>query len=53
MTANQPDPSPELDELYVTTSRQGVEEGTQPEAGALFRLRPGVRGLPAHRYSGC
>ncbi len=44
---------PDLAELYVTTSRQGVEEGTQPEAGALFRLRPGVRGLPAHRYSGC
>ncbi len=44
---------PDLDELYVTTSRQGVEEGTQPEAGSLFRLRPGVRGLPAHRFSGC
>ncbi|WP_312861294.1 SMP-30/gluconolactonase/LRE family protein [Amycolatopsis endophytica] len=44
---------PDLDELYVTTSRQGVAEGTQPEAGALFRLRPGVRGLPAHRCSAC
>lgn len=44
---------PDLASLYVTTSRQGIEEGTQLEAGALFRLRPGVRGLPAHRYSGC
>ncbi|HKS44537.1 MAG TPA: SMP-30/gluconolactonase/LRE family protein [Amycolatopsis sp.] len=36
---------PGLDELYVTTSRQEIEEGSQPEAGALFRYRPGVRGL--------
>ncbi|NIH84177.1 SMP-30/gluconolactonase/LRE family protein [Amycolatopsis granulosa] len=43
----------DLSELYITTSRQGVGEGTQPEAGALFRVRPGVRGMPAHRYSGC
>lgn len=43
----------DLSELYVTTSRLGVEKGTQPEAGGLFRLRPGVRGLPAHRFSGC
>ena len=37
---------PELDQLYITPSRQAVEEGSQPEAGALFRHRPGVRGLP-------
>ncbi|WP_027945029.1 SMP-30/gluconolactonase/LRE family protein [Amycolatopsis taiwanensis] len=37
---------PELDELYITTSRQGIEEGSQHQAGALFRYRPGVRGLP-------
>jgi sugar lactone lactonase YvrE len=37
---------PGLDELYITTSRQTVEPGSQPEAGALFRYRPGVRGLP-------
>ncbi|TVS99834.1 SMP-30/gluconolactonase/LRE family protein [Amycolatopsis bartoniae] len=43
---------PALDELYVTTSRQGVSEGTQPEAGALFRYRPEVRGLPALPYRG-
>lgn len=42
---------PGLDELYVTTSRQGVESGTQPEAGALFRCRPGVRGLPVSPYA--
>lgn len=43
---------PDLSELYVTTSRHGLEEGAQPEAGTLFRLRPGVRSLPPHRYSG-
>ncbi|TVT59354.1 SMP-30/gluconolactonase/LRE family protein [Amycolatopsis rhizosphaerae] len=37
---------PDLDELYITTSRQGVPGGAEPEAGALFRYRPGVRGLP-------
>lgn len=42
---------PGLDELYITTSRQGLAEGAQPEAGALFRYRPGVRGLPALTYA--
>ncbi|HEV8556288.1 MAG TPA: SMP-30/gluconolactonase/LRE family protein [Actinophytocola sp.] len=41
---------PGLDELYVTTSRQTVPPGEQPEAGALFRARPGARGLPARQY---
>lgn len=40
----------QLDELYITTSRQGVSEGEQPEAGALFRYRPGVRGRAAAVY---
>lgn len=37
---------PGYDELYVTTAGgdQKVEDG--PGAGALFRLRPGVRGVP-------
>jgi sugar lactone lactonase YvrE len=43
---------PELDELYITTSRQGVPDGEQAEAGALFRARPGVRGQPARRFAG-
>ncbi|SFK40189.1 Sugar lactone lactonase YvrE [Amycolatopsis sacchari] len=38
----------DLDELYITTSQQGVDG--QPEAGALFRYRPGVRGLPVLPY---
>lgn len=45
----------ELDELYVTTATAGLSEEdvrAQPQAGALFRIRPGVRGLPAMRFGG-
>ena len=37
-----------LDELYITSAWQGLspqERRAQPLAGALFRVRPGVRGL--------
>lgn len=40
------------DELYITTSRQDVPAGEQPEAGAVFRYRPDVRGLPVLPYAG-
>jgi sugar lactone lactonase YvrE len=39
---------PELDELYITTARQGLspdELARQPLAGSLFRASPGVRGV--------
>lgn len=38
-----------LDELFVTSARDGLDGAAlqaQPHAGALFRLRPGVRGVP-------
>jgi sugar lactone lactonase YvrE len=41
---------PALDELFITTSQQQVEIGTQPAAGALFRAQPGARGLPTRSY---
>lgn len=41
---------PDLSELYITTSRQGVPDDEQPEAGAVFRHRPAVRGLPVLPY---
>ncbi|HSY16414.1 MAG TPA: SMP-30/gluconolactonase/LRE family protein [Jatrophihabitantaceae bacterium] len=37
---------PELDTLYITTSRQGLNDDEQPGAGALFATVPGVRGVP-------
>ena len=44
-----------LDELYVTTAREGFPAGgraDQPHAGGIFRVRPGVRGRPSHRFPG-
>ncbi len=43
---------PELDELFITTSRHGEPAGDDPAAGAVFRYRPGVRGLPAPTFAG-
>jgi sugar lactone lactonase YvrE len=43
---------PDLDELFVTTSRESLGPGEQPSAGALFRCRPGVRGAPVHLFAG-
>lgn len=34
----------DLATLYITTSRTGVAPGSEPEAGALFAVRPGVAG---------
>jgi sugar lactone lactonase YvrE len=41
-----------LDELFITTSREGLEPGDDPLAGALFRATPGVRGLPVREFAG-
>jgi sugar lactone lactonase YvrE len=41
-----------LDELFITTSREGLEPGDDPLAGSLFRADPGVRGLPVHDFAG-
>jgi sugar lactone lactonase YvrE len=35
-----------LDELYITTSRENLPDDEQPQAGSVFRARPGVAGLP-------
>ncbi|MGI8456782.1 MAG: SMP-30/gluconolactonase/LRE family protein [Propionibacteriaceae bacterium] len=43
---------PELDALFITTSRQGLEPGDEPDAGAVFRFAAGVRGAPQHAYAG-
>lgn len=44
-----------LDELFVTTARISLSPqalATQPHAGGLFRLRPGVVGMPCPAYAG-
>ena len=43
---------PRLSTLYITTSRQHLEPGEQPEAGALFSAEVGVLGLPVAPYAG-
>ena len=47
---------PELDRLYITTSREGLDAdalAAQPLAGALFCVDvPGVRGLPVLEFAG-
>lgn len=43
---------PQLDQLFITTSREGVEPGTDPLAGSLFRAVVGLRGLPAREFAG-
>jgi sugar lactone lactonase YvrE len=41
-----------LDELFITTSREGLEPGADPLAGALFRAVPGARGVPVREFAG-
>lgn len=42
---------PDLDELWITTSAQEIA-APDGRAGALYRCRPGVRGLPPLPYAG-
>jgi sugar lactone lactonase YvrE len=41
-----------LDQLFITTSREGLEPGADPLAGSLFRTVVGVRGLPVREFAG-
>jgi sugar lactone lactonase YvrE len=41
-----------LDELFITTSREGLEPGDEPLAGSLFRAAVRVRGLPVREFAG-
>jgi sugar lactone lactonase YvrE len=46
---------PNLDELYVTSARKGMDEAqleAYPLSGGLFRLRPGLAGAPAFAFGG-
>lgn len=41
-----------LDQLFITTSREGVEPGSNQLAGSLFRALVGVNGLPVREFAG-
>jgi sugar lactone lactonase YvrE len=43
---------PRLDQLFITTSRRGLGEAAEPEAGAVFRANVAVAGLPASPFAG-
>jgi sugar lactone lactonase YvrE len=43
---------PRLDQLFITTSREGLEPGDDPLAGSLFRVSVGVSGLPVREFAG-
>lgn len=46
---------PDLTDLYITTARVGISDEElqrQPHAGGVFRVRPGVKGLPTNGFAG-
>lgn len=43
---------PDLDTLYITSSRQHLAAEAEPQAGAVFAVRPGVRGSVLPDYAG-
>jgi sugar lactone lactonase YvrE len=42
----------DLGVLFITTTRENVPPGEQPDAGALFHCRPGVFGRPVRAFAG-
>lgn len=42
----------DLEQLFITTTRENLPEGVQPAAGAIFVCTPGVRGRPVRTYAG-
>jgi sugar lactone lactonase YvrE len=43
---------PDLDQLFITTSQENIDPGTDPLASSLFRAAVGVRGLPVREFAG-
>jgi sugar lactone lactonase YvrE len=41
-----------LDQLFITTSREGLDPGDDPLAGSLFRAEVGVPGQPVREFAG-
>jgi sugar lactone lactonase YvrE len=43
---------PRLEQLFITTSREGLAPSAEPQAGSLFRAVPGVTGIPVRAFAG-
>ena len=43
---------PDLNQLFITTSREDLKPGEDPLAGSLFRAAVGVAGLPVREFAG-
>ena len=43
---------PARDQLFITTSREGMAPGDDPAAGSLFRADVGVAGQPVREFAG-
>lgn len=41
-----------LDQLYITTSREGLDQGEEPLAGSLFRAEVALSGQPVREFVG-
>jgi sugar lactone lactonase YvrE len=41
-----------LDVLYITTTREGIDADAEPEAGSVYSVRPGVTGHPVTGFAG-
>jgi sugar lactone lactonase YvrE len=42
----------DLTDLFITTSREGLDDSAEPAAGAVFVWHPGMGGLPVRRFGG-
>ena len=42
----------DLADLYITTSRESLPADAEPNAGCVYRARPGVAGLPTSTFAG-
>lgn len=42
----------DLDQLFITTSREDLPAEAEPAAGSLFVVEPGVRGRPVREFAG-
>jgi sugar lactone lactonase YvrE len=43
---------PDLTTLFITTTQENIPEGSEPQAGALFAVEPGIAGAPLPMFAG-